>query len=121
MKLSLDPAVTAPRLITSESLQLAAWYDTHPSIRRMWAIRREQTLRVIVALEPTIDNSDVQPVWLAYGMAWARELNAHAAGGRVELEVIEEPQIDEIETDAEGDVVIAMCWRDPSLLFSSDR
>jgi hypothetical protein len=39
------------------------------------------------------------------------------AGGFVELELIDEPQIDEIDTDAEGDVVVAMCWRDPALLF----
>jgi hypothetical protein len=71
---------------------------------------------VIVALEPTVDDSDVLPVWLANSMAWVRELQAHA-GGFVELELIDEPQIDEIDTDAEGDVVVAMCWRDPTLLF----
>lgn len=116
MKLSLDPTVTAPRFITSESLALATWYDAHPAVRRMWAIRHEQTLRVIVALEPSVDNSDVHPVWLACGMKWARELRSQAAG-QVELQLIDEPSIDEFETDAEGDVVVAMCSRDPALLF----
>ena len=39
MKLSLDPNVMAPRHITAEAEALAAWYDAHPTIRRLWAIR----------------------------------------------------------------------------------
>jgi hypothetical protein len=115
MKLSLDPSVSALRFITSESLTLATWYDAHPPVRRMWAIRHAQTLRVIVALEPTVDDNDIHPVWLANSMAWARELHAHV-GGFLEFELIDEPTMDEIETDAEGDIVLAMCWRDPALL-----
>ena len=116
MKLSFDPSVTSPRLITSESLALATWYDAHPAVRRMWAIRHEHTLRVIVALEPTVDDDDVHPVWLANSMAWARELRAQS-GGFVELELIDESAVNEIETDAEGDLVVAMCWRDPALFI----
>ena len=39
MKLSLDPMATIPRHITAEAEALAAWYDAHPTIRRLWAIR----------------------------------------------------------------------------------
>lgn len=112
MKLSLDPSVTGPRAITAESLALAAWYDAHPAVRRMWAIRDAEKLRVIVALEPTVDNSDTHPAWLANSHAWIRELRSHT-GSVVELELVDEPLINEIDTDAEGDVVVAMCWRDP--------
>lgn len=117
MKLSLDPYVTAPRTTTPESSALEAWYDAHPAVRRMWAIRDAQTLRVIVTLEPTVDNDDTLPAWLANGQAWVRELQSHT-GSFVELELIDEPLLDEIETDAEGDLVIAMCWRDSALIFN---
>jgi len=116
VKLSLDPSVAAPRSSTPESLALATWYDSHPAIRRMWAIRHGQTLRVVVALEPTLDDSDVHPAWLANGRLWARELHSHI-GGSVELELVDELRIDGVETDAKGDVVVAMCWRDPAFLF----
>jgi hypothetical protein len=116
MKLGLDLSITAPRTISSESLALAAWYDTHPAVRRMWAIRNAQTLHVIVALEPTMDNSETYPAWLANGHEWIQELRSHT-GCRVELELIDEPLVDEIETDAEGDIVVVMCWRDPALEF----
>src|SRR5262245_34474207 len=117
MKLSLDPSVTALPTNTAESLALAAWYDAHPAVRRMWAIRDAEKLRVIVMLEPTVDNSDTHPAWLANGHAWARDLRSRT-GGFVELELVDEPLINEIETDAEGDVIVAMCWRDPVLTIT---
>ena len=117
MKLSLDPSVTALPTNTAESLALAAWYDAHRAVRRMWAIRDAEKLRVIVMLEPTVDNSDTHPAWLANGHAWARDLHSRT-GGFVELELVDEPLINEIETDAEGDVIVAMCWRDPVLTIT---
>jgi hypothetical protein len=116
MKLSFDPSVTSPRQITSESQALETWYDTHPAVRRMWAIRDVHILWVIVVLEPTVDSDDVHPVWLAHSVAWARELRAQS-GGLVELELIDESEITEVETDAEGDLVVAMYWRDPAFFL----
>jgi len=113
VKLSLDPA-GEPRTVTPESLALAAWYDTHPTVRRMWAIKDAETLRVIVTLEPTVDSDDTLPAWLAQSQAWVRELQLHT-GYLVELELIEDPLSDEIESDVEGDIVIVMYWRDPAL------
>jgi hypothetical protein len=115
MKLGPDPSVAAPRPATAESLALAAWYDAHPAVRRMWAIRDAEKLRVIVSLEPTVDNSDTHPAWLANSHAWVQELHAHT-GSFVELELVDEPLMDDIETDAEGDLVVAVCWRDPALI-----
>jgi hypothetical protein len=48
---------------------------------------------------------------------WARELQSHI-GGSVELELVDEPRIDAVETDAEGEVVVALWWRDPALIFA---
>jgi hypothetical protein len=113
MKLSLDPDVDPTRrAITAESLALSAWYDAHPVVRRMWGVRDAEKLRVIVTLQPTVDDSDTHPAWLANGEAWVHELRSRT-GSCVELELAEEPLLNEIETDAEGDVVVAMCWRDP--------
>lgn len=111
MKLSLDPA-QAPRTRSPESRALARWYDGRPSVRRMWAIRETRGLRVIVTLEPTVDDSDIVPTWLAHCSAWARELQA-AAGEVVRLELLDEPVGSEVEIDADGTIVAAMCWRDP--------
>lgn len=118
MKLSLDPAVTAPRNITRESLVLSAWYDANPAVRRLWAVKDSRALRVIVALEPTVDDSDTSPAWLAHGQIWAREIRS-GTGSFVELEMVEEPSVDEIEIDAEGEIIAALCWRDPTLLWSA--
>jgi len=115
VKLSLDPA-GEPRTVTPESLALAAWYDTHPTVRRMWAIKDAETLRVIVTLEPTVDSDDTLPAWLAQSQAWVRDLQSQTAS-LVELELIDEPLTDEFETDAQGDIVVAMFWRVPALRF----
>ena len=115
MKLSLDPSDAAPGNITSESLALSAWYDAHPAVRRMWAIKDAQALRVIVTLEPTVDDSDVYPAWLANSQAWVREMRA-TTGSAVRLELIDEPAADAIEVDGEGELVVAMSWRDPTFL-----
>jgi hypothetical protein len=88
---------------------LAAWYDSHPEIRRLWAVRDAQGLRVMVFLEPTYDGDDTQPAWIAHGHTWARELQAHT-GVSVRLEQIDEPLVYGVETD----VVATFSWRDPS-------
>src|SRR5262245_11243931 len=116
MKLSLDPSVTAPRANTPESLALAAWYDANPAIRRMWAIKDAQALRVIVTLEPAVDSDDTFPAWLANSQAWMHELHSRT-GSLVELQLLDELPGDEFEIDAEGDIVITRGWRDPALLF----
>jgi hypothetical protein len=113
MKLSLYPAPGVAPSATSESLALGAWYDRHAVVRRMWAIRSAGALRVIVSLEPTIDNSDTFPTWFANSDQWIRELQC-CAEGDIELQLIDEPLAEEFETDVEGDIVVAMSWRDPT-------
>ena len=82
----------------------------------MWAIKDVQALRAIVTLEPTVDNCDTYPVWFANSREWAREMQA-STGSSVKLELIDEPSADAIEVDAEGEVVVAMSWRDPTFLY----
>jgi hypothetical protein len=119
MKLSLDPMATIPRHITAESVALAAWYDAHPTIRRLWAIRDANTLSVIVTLEPTMDNGDTYPTWFACSSGWAREVQSITVNA-VKLELLEEPEVDEFEVDLEGEIVAAISWRDPTSFWKAD-
>ncbi len=115
MKLSLDPVVTVPRVITAESLALADWYDAHPAIRRLWGIRDPDRLRVIVSVEATLDDSDIYPVWIGHSMSWVRELLA-STGTSVQLELIDEPHSAGIEIDDDSVLVADLFWRDATLL-----
>jgi len=101
---------------SSESSRLAAWYDSQASIRRMWAVRGAQALRVIVTLEPTIDNGDVYPAWLANADRWMQELRVEV-GSPVELMLLLDPASVEIGVAAEGELVAALSWRDPTADF----
>jgi hypothetical protein len=119
MKLSLDPAVTAPSHISAEAEALADWYDAHPTIRRLWAIRSALALNVIVTLEPTVDNGDTYPAWFACSRGWAHEIHG-LTGGQVSLELLEEPSVDEFEIELEGELVAALSWRDPTSFWKAD-
>jgi hypothetical protein len=114
MKLSFEPIVVAPQDVTAESLALSQWYDSQPAVRRLWGIRGAQELRVIVVIEPTLDNDDIYPVWLANTGTWSRELHSRV-GCDVQLELFLETPFDAVEIDA-GSVVIAdLFWRDATL------
>ena len=115
MKLSLDPYVTAPRNTTAESLALARWYDSKPAVRRLWGIKDAQRLRVIVAVEPTLDDDDISPAWFAHAEEWASELHSHM-GSDVQLELIHVPTFDEIEIDDESVIIADLFWRDATLI-----
>lgn len=117
MKLNLDPAITSPQHITAEAEALSEWYDANPEIRRLWAIEDRQALRVIVTLEPTMDNGDTTPLWFAYSTTWEREIRA-TTGRPVQLELVEEPPSGEVEVDGGGEVIAAISWRDPTFLWS---
>ncbi len=110
------PAVIRRMQHTPESLALARWYDSHASVRRLLGIREERRLRVIVAVEPTNDNDDIYPVWLANAEVWAGELRSHT-GSPVQLELIQEP-FDGINIDAGGIVIADLFWRDATLGMS---
>ena len=114
MKLKHEPFVVAPQDVTAESLALARWYDTQPAVRRLWGIRHEQRLRVIVAIEPTLDNDDVFPAWLVNSDEWVNELEL-GTGSPVQLELLQESPWGGIDVDS-GSVVIAdLFWRDATL------
>ena len=119
MKLSLDPISTMPRHVTAEAEALAEWYDAHPTIRRLWAIRDARLLSVIVTLEPTVDNDDTYPAWFACNQGWAHEIRS-ITGSAVNLELLDEPTVDEFEVDLEGEIVAAISWRDPTSFWKAD-
>jgi hypothetical protein len=113
MKLSLEPIVVAPQDITPESLALARWYDSQPVVRRLWGIKHQQHLRVIVALEPTLDNDDIYPVWLVNTGAWTRDLRSRT-GCAVQLELYLESPFSGVEIGP-GNVIADLFWRDATL------
>lgn len=119
MKLSLDPSVAPPRHVTAESVALAAWYDAHPTVRRLWGIRDRHMLGVIVTLEPTVDNNDTYPTWFACSRGWSQEIQ-RITGSVVKLELIEEPLVEEFDVDIEGDIIAALNWRDPTYFWKAD-
>jgi len=119
MKLNLDPIAPLPRHVTAEAEALSDWYDSHPTIRRLWAIRDAQTLSVIVTLEPTVDNDDTYPAWFACNQGWVREIRS-ITGSLVNLELLDEPTVDEFEVDLEGEIVAAISWRDPTSFWKAD-
>jgi hypothetical protein len=119
MKLNIDPAKTAPRHVTAESEALADWYDAHPAIRRLWAIREGSALGVIVTVEPTVDNGDTGPTWFACNHQWVREIQS-IAGSEVRLGLLEEPLEGEFEVDLDGEIVAAISWRDPTWFWKAD-
>jgi hypothetical protein len=91
-------------------IDLAEWYASHALVRRLWAIRDAEGLRVLVTLEPTPDGDDTQPAWIANREAWVHELQAYA-GSTVRLEQIDH----EVELEAESVLVAAFSWRDPTI------
>ena len=113
IKLSLDPTESAALNATPESAALAAWYDSHPAVRHLWAIKTAQGLRVIVRLEPTLDDDDTLPGWIANSQAWTHELQLHTREP-VQLEAIDALLIDGIEL-TDGVIVAALGWRDPTI------
>lgn len=119
MKLSLDPDVAIPQHVSAEAEALSAWYDARPAIRRLWAIRNERALNIIVTVEPTMDNNDTYPAWFACSRGWAREIQS-ITGGVVSLELLEEPAVDEFEIGFDGELVTAISWRDPTSFWKAD-
>ena len=114
MKLNLDPTVMPVHDASGESLALAAWYDSKPAVRRLWGIRIQQSLRVILMIEATHDNSDVLPVWLACSGAWANELRVFT-GVTVQLELFNDLSAPEIEIEPDGVIIADLYWRDSTL------
>jgi len=100
-------------MATPESVTLSAWYGSRPEIRRLWAVRDAQGLRVVVDMEPANDSGEVHPAWMANRAQWADELQVRA-GARVRLERADDPCGDEVATGLAGVIVAAFAWRDPS-------
>jgi hypothetical protein len=110
MNLFLDASSDDASTVTGASVVLAKWYAAHGAVRRLWAIRESQRMRVIVNLEPTRDSDDIYPVWLGKSHAWAHELQLHL-GGPVQLEVIDEPFLGGFAASVEGVLIAELSWR----------
>jgi hypothetical protein len=104
---AMSPAVSA-------FVVLAKWYAARSAVRRLWAIRESQRMRVIVTLEPTHDGDDIYPAWLANGHEWAHELQLRM-DVPVQLEVVDDPFLAELAAGVDGVLVAALFWRDSSM------
>ena len=94
------------------NLILAKWYAAHSAVRRLWAIRESQGMRVIVTLEPTHDGDDIYPAWLANGHEWAHELQVRMRR-TVQLERVDEVSFERLTSDS---LLADLSWRDPGAL-----
>ena len=119
MKLSLDPTAMVPSHVTAQAEALAEWYDAHPTVRRLWAVKDAKSLSVILTLEPTMDGDDTYPAWFACSHGWAREIQS-IAGSAVRLKLLDEPAGCDFEVDLEGEIVAAISWRDPTYFWKAD-
>jgi hypothetical protein len=102
-------------VVTRECAALSAWYGSRPEIRRLWALRDTQGLRVLVHVERALDSNEIHPAWMAKRGVWIDELQL-LMGSSVRLEYADESFGDEVATDAPSVIVAALSWRDP--LFS---
>ena len=93
---------------------LAKWYAARSAVRRLWAIRDSQRMRVSVTLEPAHDGDDIYPAWLANGHEWAHELQLRM-DVPVQLEVMDEPFLAEPAAGVDGVLVAALFWCDSSM------
>ena len=100
-------------MVTRESAALSAWYNSRPEIRRLWALRDTQGLRVLVHVERALDSNEIHPAWMANRDVWIDELQLRT-GSPVRLENADVPFGDELVTDAPGVIVAALSWRDPA-------
>ena len=106
-------AVSEGQSLDPESAAFAAWYATHSSVRRLWAVRNSYQLRIFVTLESTHDDCDAYPAWLANCDAWARELQL-CTDSPVRLELLDESRFDGAAIDADSVIVTTLSWRDPT-------
>src|SRR6478736_4513 len=112
MELRLCQPVSPKETADPEFEAIAARYDAHSSVRRLWAISDAFGLRVLVTLEPTHEDNDTLPAWLANCHAWAHELQS-STDQSVRLERLDAPGFDGTASDAESTLVAALSWRDP--------
>jgi len=101
-------------VVTRECAALSAWYGSRPEIRRLWAFRDTQGLRVLVQVERALDSNEIHPAWMANRDVWIDELRLRT-GSPIRLEHADEPFGDEVVTETPGVIVAALSWRDPSL------
>jgi hypothetical protein len=110
---TLDVPLKSVQEVNGAGAVLAAWYASHPVVRRLWAIDGSEALRVVLTLEPTVDGDDTQPTWLANSWSWARELRVQFPRD-VHLELIADPSNFDPSPDGKTALITEIYWRDPT-------
>ena len=111
MNLSLDASLECGLGQTAEAAVLATWYASHSVVRRLWAIEGIDVIRIVVKLEPTLDDDDTQPTWLANSWTWAQELQLRMHR-TVHLEMISAHLPIECAFDRDSALLTEISWRD---------
>jgi len=110
----LNPSTASPWQLMPESTLLAAWYDCHAVVRRLWGARTNLNLRVILAIEATHDNDDLMPVWLTNYSTWLHELQG-ATRMPVTLELFGSYPFESVRLHPQEILIADLCWRDPTV------
>ena len=100
--------------MNAEAAVLAKWYASHPVVRRLWAVEEIELIRIVVTLEPTTDDDDTQPAWLANSWTWAQDLRLRM-NRVVHLEMINHPSHIEAMLDRHSALITELSWRDPTI------
>jgi len=96
--------------VTVISTRLAKWYNTHSSIRRLWAIE-EDALTIYVSLEPTADGGDALPLWLAMSREWRNDLQSIMSRA-VHLRLVSSGELPPTDVNGDAFVVAEADWRE---------
>lgn len=113
MNLSSDGSSDGEPATSAAAAELARWYTSHAVVRRLWAIEEIEAIRIVLALEPTVDGADAQPAWLASSSTWAQELQLRMHK-IVRLELLDEPTHIKLPLERDCVLIAEVAWRDPS-------
>jgi hypothetical protein len=97
--------------VESISTRLAAWYDAHSTVRRLWAIQDGRSLTVCVALEPTSDGDDSLPIWLAMNHEWSIDLQSMIPR-EVQLQFVTQDVLPSSYVTGDAVIVAEIDWRE---------
>ena len=93
------------------STALGKWYDANPDVRRLRATEHDSVLHVLIVLEPTPDDDDTLPVWLAKSSRWMNDLRS-LTERELHLQMIVPADFDESSLDPEKPMIADLDWRD---------
>lgn len=102
-----------PNAFLEIAAALGKWYDATPDIRRLRATQQASVIHVLIALEPTADDDDTLPIWLAKSSRWMNDLQS-LTNRDMHLEMSVSAAFDESPLGPETPMITELSWRDSS-------